>query len=331
MKKSLIIICFLFFLPFFLPRIASPATAADMPSFSNPIDNLQVPLPSGYMNNRKIDCDEKDADGKIKACRVPYIADYIAGWFKYAVGIGALLGVMVAMIGGFLWVISAGNAQKIGEAKKWITNGIIGIVLLATSYIILYQINPELTKLKSISLEYVNEIVYGGVGCGDSCGKCIVPQTGNCSVAFLKANGGDCFGADIEKMAAICNVESGGKTSVAGGADGCKYTESGSTKIAPFSFGLFQINAVNSAGTVPSCNKAFSGAVDKKNCWGEIAQIDKIKYCKYFKCQPNPNYQQCVADLSNPAINIKAACALYKGAHNTFAPWKQVTVPKCGF
>lgn len=157
MKKIILTSYLLFFAALLVPYQTQLARAADMPNLTNPMEKLQVPLPSGYMQKRGIDCDEKNADGKIESCRVPYLADYIAGWFKYAVGIGALLGVITAMIGGFLWIISAGNAQKIGEAKKWITNGLIGIVLLATSYIILYQVNPELTKLKPITLSYINK------------------------------------------------------------------------------------------------------------------------------------------------------------------------------
>lgn len=157
MKKVLLTTYLLSLFSFHFSLQTPPVAAADMPNLANPMDKLQVPLPSGYMQKRGIDCDEKDADGNIESCRVPYLADYIAGWFKYLVGIGALLGVITAMVGGFLWIISSGNPQKIGQAKGYITNGIIGIVLLTTSYVILYQINPELTQLKSITLTYINK------------------------------------------------------------------------------------------------------------------------------------------------------------------------------
>lgn len=136
-----------------------PSMDSGMPKWKNPLDSLNVPLPTGFMNTSNgIICDPGDKPGTYGNCRVPFIAEYIAGWFKYLVGIGGLLGVMACMVGGFMWIISAGNAQKIGEAKNLITNSLIGIVLLATSYIILHQVNPELTQLKSISVGYINKV-----------------------------------------------------------------------------------------------------------------------------------------------------------------------------
>jgi 3D (Asp-Asp-Asp) domain-containing protein len=138
--------------------VGTPA-GSNMPTLKNPLDTLQVPLPTGYMKKREIKCDPKDEKGNISNCRVPYLADYIAGWFKYLVGIGGILGVIVSMMGGFLWIISSGNPQKIATAKNFITNGMIGIILLMTSYVILYQVSPELTKLNDITVGYINKDV----------------------------------------------------------------------------------------------------------------------------------------------------------------------------
>lgn len=156
MKKitfSIFITCF------FLFSLAASTKADDtagMLNLKNPLDNLQVPLPSSSLKKTTVTCEDL-GNGKTGTCKVPYLADYIAAWFKYLVGYGALLGVIVSMIGGFLWIISEGNPQKIGEAKGWITNGIIGIVLLTTSYMILNQVNPELTQLKALNVGYVNK------------------------------------------------------------------------------------------------------------------------------------------------------------------------------
>ena len=51
----------------------------------------------------------------------------------------SFIGVIVLVIilyGGFLWMTAVGNEEKVGEAKKWIYGGIIGLVIILSSYAI---------------------------------------------------------------------------------------------------------------------------------------------------------------------------------------------------
>jgi hypothetical protein len=51
----------------------------------------------------------------------------------------SLLGVIVLVIiiyGGFLWMTAGGNDERVGEAKKWIFGGIIGLVIILCAYAI---------------------------------------------------------------------------------------------------------------------------------------------------------------------------------------------------
>jgi len=51
----------------------------------------------------------------------------------------SFIGVIVLVIilyGGFLWMTAGGNEEKVGEAKKWIYGGIIGLVIILSSYAI---------------------------------------------------------------------------------------------------------------------------------------------------------------------------------------------------
>ncbi len=51
----------------------------------------------------------------------------------------SLLGVVVLVIiiyGGFLWMTAGGNDEKVGEAKKWIFGGIIGLIIILSAYAI---------------------------------------------------------------------------------------------------------------------------------------------------------------------------------------------------
>ncbi len=81
------------------------------------------------------------------------IAGQIANFYTWALGIGALVALLVLIYGGIVYTTSAGNESRIGEAKEWVFGALIGLFLLFGSYLILNTINPELTKLKDITLE----------------------------------------------------------------------------------------------------------------------------------------------------------------------------------
>jgi len=51
-------------------------------------------------------------------------------------GFLGILAIIIILWGGFRWMTSAGNEEKVGEAKKIITAGIIGLVIIFTAYAI---------------------------------------------------------------------------------------------------------------------------------------------------------------------------------------------------
>lgn len=61
-------------------------------------------------------------------------------WFLGFVGIAALFAFTV---GGVMWMLSS-SLTSTDQARKWITNGIWGIVIAAASFLLLNTINPEL-------------------------------------------------------------------------------------------------------------------------------------------------------------------------------------------
>ncbi|MFH1226265.1 MAG: hypothetical protein V1684_03210 [bacterium] len=83
---------------------------------------------------------------------------YVGALYKYGVVLGASLAVIVMMIGGIIWLTSAGSADKIGQARSYIGGALGGLVLLLCSYLILYTINPDLVKLQSLNIKKVDEI-----------------------------------------------------------------------------------------------------------------------------------------------------------------------------
>lgn len=89
---------------------------------------------------------------------IPYIPQYLAAFYKWSVGAGAVIAAFMITVGGFQYVASAGVPKAIGAAKKRITNALIGFLLLLGSYVFLYAINPDFVNMKSIELLGVKTI-----------------------------------------------------------------------------------------------------------------------------------------------------------------------------
>jgi hypothetical protein len=49
-------------------------------------------------------------------------------------GLLGLIAVIIILIGGFKWMTASGNEDKVGEAKKMITQGLIGLVIILAAW-----------------------------------------------------------------------------------------------------------------------------------------------------------------------------------------------------
>ena len=74
----------------------------------------------------------------------PFLTDYIAQVYKYAVTVTTVLSTIVIIFAGVLWITSAGNIEQISRAKKMIARAFTGLLLAVGSYTILWTINPQL-------------------------------------------------------------------------------------------------------------------------------------------------------------------------------------------
>ncbi len=106
-----------------------------------------------------------DAICKGDVCEIPWIGQYIAGIYKYAIGVVGILAAVVLMVGGIVWLTAGGSATRVGEAKAWIGASLTGLIIALTSYMILYQINPKLTQFEPIKVTQVEKAE-------DECGGC---------------------------------------------------------------------------------------------------------------------------------------------------------------
>jgi len=133
------------------------AAAASAPTSKAPL--IKVPIPEikiPTVELSEVTCPPDGQGGY--TCSIPWIGEYINGIYKYGINIAGILAALVLMGGGLLWLISGGDASKITQAKDMIIGSITGLIILMSSYIILTQINPDLVKMKSISLGYISKM-----------------------------------------------------------------------------------------------------------------------------------------------------------------------------
>lgn len=58
----------------------------------------------------------------------------ISSIIRVAMGMLGIVAVVIILIGGFTWMTAGGNDDKVGEAKKWIFSGVIGLAIILSAY-----------------------------------------------------------------------------------------------------------------------------------------------------------------------------------------------------
>lgn len=73
--------------------------------------------------------------------------EYIQSILPFILSLAAVLAVVMIVVGGVEYAVSLSEEGK-KNARGRINNAILGLLLALVSYLILYTINPDLTKLK---------------------------------------------------------------------------------------------------------------------------------------------------------------------------------------
>jgi len=82
-----------------------------------------------------------------ESSELPQLIQYLYEW---GIALGGLAAFVALLIAGFQFLTSAGNPASMSEAKGRMQSAGIGLVLLLSSWLILYTINPELTTFKPL-------------------------------------------------------------------------------------------------------------------------------------------------------------------------------------
>lgn len=77
---------------------------------------------------------------------------YIRYLFIFGLGSISFLALSQMIIGGIMYILAAGNAAKVEDAKDTIFQALLGVGILLVSYLLLRTINPDLVNLRNPSL-----------------------------------------------------------------------------------------------------------------------------------------------------------------------------------
>jgi hypothetical protein len=75
---------------------------------------------------------------------------YIMAVYKFGLWTVGIAAMLMIMIGGYMYLTSAGNTSRTGKAKEIIYDAIAGVILALVSYLLLYTINPDLLQIQPL-------------------------------------------------------------------------------------------------------------------------------------------------------------------------------------
>lgn len=187
---------------------------------------------------------------------------YFKNLYLFALWVVALSALFMLIVGGFLYLSSAGNTHLLGTAKKTIYGALIGLIIALISWLILDTINPDLTKLKLSGLSVA--AVDGGAS-SSPIGS--IPPAGSGSCAL-----------DVTWQSGIQNQCSSDASQPLLDALKCMTDKVGSGKM--------QISSISDSAGFSRCQNNFSDA----------ACAHTKNSCHYGGSKKNP--KSCAADIS---------------------------------
>lgn len=85
----------------------------------------------------------------VNACSGSSIGSCVNQIYIWSMGVAAVLALFMIVVGGYITLTSAGNADRASRGKSYITSSIIGLVLLFGAYLLLRTINPDLVDFSN--------------------------------------------------------------------------------------------------------------------------------------------------------------------------------------
>jgi len=102
-------------------------------------------LTAGFVFAQKeLEIEYPDVSGSPGPTSKSTIPNYLKYIFNFAIWISAFLALGVLVYGGFQYLTSTGNVERVRDARERIASALLGLLILFCSYLILVTINPQL-------------------------------------------------------------------------------------------------------------------------------------------------------------------------------------------
>jgi hypothetical protein len=96
---------------------------------------FSLAIPAFALDTGPIDTDSLGLSyGEATGLGTTDVRTTIAQIIRVAMGLLGIVAVVIILIGGFKWMTAGGNEEQVGEAKKWIFSGVIGLVIILSAY-----------------------------------------------------------------------------------------------------------------------------------------------------------------------------------------------------
>lgn len=122
-------LCIIFLLVFSINALVA------IPAQAQLTNTAQQDLENQLTNTAQSTYDTSNAD------LIPMIGNII----KIALGFLGIILLIIIIYGGFLWMTSQGEEEKVGKAKKIIGAGVVGVLIIVLAYTITYFVVNQLT------------------------------------------------------------------------------------------------------------------------------------------------------------------------------------------
>lgn len=94
-------------------------------------------------------------------------AQYISKLYEWTISITGILAGIMIMLGGLLYLTAGGSPERLSNAKGYISNALIGLILALTSYFLLQTVNPALLTLRFPKVPLIQAVVPPSDFCED--------------------------------------------------------------------------------------------------------------------------------------------------------------------
>lgn len=145
------------------------ATLGNNPASANesvlcaPVPRIKIPGLSFTSTTDYESLVERDSQGDIIAYHIPFLSQYLAAIYRYTIALAGVVCIFLLIFSGVQWTLYGASPDSVESAKERIKNAITGLILITSSYTILYTINPNLVEFKSLKVTIVKKIDYGAL------------------------------------------------------------------------------------------------------------------------------------------------------------------------